>query len=243
MKCPKCDFGNPSGTRFCGNCAAPLSLEKTVSLTETVQLPVMEMTPGSTFARRYQIIEDLGKGGMGRVYKAYDTEVREKLALKLLRPDIADDERNDRALPERAEAGPPNLPPEHLPDVRFRPRGRDVLHHDGICPGRGPQEPDPPDRRAARGQSRQHRRSGRRGPLRGPPPGRRPSGPQAAEYHDRPRGQRPHHGFRDRPIAVGKGDNGRRHDNRHAGIHVARASGREGSRPTLRHLFIRNHSL
>ena len=30
---------------------------------------------------------------MGRVYKAYDTEVREKLALKLLQPDIARDER------------------------------------------------------------------------------------------------------------------------------------------------------
>ncbi len=94
MRCPKCQYDNLSGTRFCGNCAAPLSQEKTVSLTETVQLPVMEMTPGSTFARRYQIIEDLGKGGMGRVYKAYDTEVREKLALKLLRPDIADDEQS-----------------------------------------------------------------------------------------------------------------------------------------------------
>jgi serine/threonine protein kinase len=47
------------------------------------------LTGGSTFARRYQIIEDLGKGGMGRVYKVFDTEVREKMALKLLHPDIA----------------------------------------------------------------------------------------------------------------------------------------------------------
>jgi serine/threonine-protein kinase len=36
------------------------------------------LTAGTTFARRYQIIEDLGKGGMGRVYKVFDTEVREK---------------------------------------------------------------------------------------------------------------------------------------------------------------------
>ena len=55
--------------------------------------PVRELAPGEIFAGRYQVIEDLGKGGMGRVYKAYDTEVKEKLALKLLNPEIADDER------------------------------------------------------------------------------------------------------------------------------------------------------
>jgi serine/threonine protein kinase len=57
-----------------------------------MQTPIRELAPGSTFARRYQIIEDLGKGGMGRVYKVLDMEVREKLALKLLSPDIASDE-------------------------------------------------------------------------------------------------------------------------------------------------------
>ncbi|OGD20889.1 MAG: hypothetical protein A2W03_02705 [Candidatus Aminicenantes bacterium RBG_16_63_16] len=93
MKCHKCNFDNPSGTFFCGHCASPLPAEKEVSPTETIMAPIKELTPGSTFARRYQIIEDLGKGGMGRVYKAFDTEVREKLALKLLHPDIADDEK------------------------------------------------------------------------------------------------------------------------------------------------------
>ena len=94
MKCPKCQFENPSGARFCGNCAAPLLPDKEFVLTETLQVPVKELTAGgATFARRYQIIEDLGKGGMGRVYKVFDTEVQEKMALKLLRPDIAADER------------------------------------------------------------------------------------------------------------------------------------------------------
>jgi len=93
MKCPKCQSENPTGTKYCGNCAAPLALEKAPELTETLQVTIKELTPGTTFARRYQIIEDLGKGGMGRVYKVFDTEVREKMALKLLRPDIATDER------------------------------------------------------------------------------------------------------------------------------------------------------
>ena len=55
--------------------------------------PLRELVPGETFAGRYQVIEDLGKGGMGRVYKVYDTEVREKLALKLINPEVASDER------------------------------------------------------------------------------------------------------------------------------------------------------
>jgi serine/threonine protein kinase/Tfp pilus assembly protein PilF len=93
MKCPKCHFENPSGTHFCGNCASPLLEDKRISFTETIQAPIKELTAGTTFARRYQIIEDLGKGGMGRVYKVFDTEVREKMALKLLNPDIAGDER------------------------------------------------------------------------------------------------------------------------------------------------------
>lgn len=93
MKCSRCDFDNPSGTRFCGRCAAPLRAEGgPPAATETMRVPMRELTTGSTFARRYQVIEELGKGGMGRVYKVFDTEVREKLALKLLNPDIASDE-------------------------------------------------------------------------------------------------------------------------------------------------------
>ena len=46
---------------------------------------------GSTFAGRYQIIEELGKGGMGRVYKVHDTKIGEKVALKLIKPEVASD--------------------------------------------------------------------------------------------------------------------------------------------------------
>jgi serine/threonine protein kinase/tetratricopeptide (TPR) repeat protein len=93
MKCPKCHFDSPSDTKFCGNCAAPLPISKEilVSQTETLQTPIKELTTGSTFAGRYQIIEELGKGGMGRVYKVHDTKIKEKVALKLLKPEVASD--------------------------------------------------------------------------------------------------------------------------------------------------------
>ncbi len=93
MKCSRCGFDSPPGTRFCGRCAAPLRTENDLpAATETLRTAIRELTTGTTFARRYQVIEELGKGGMGRVYKVFDTEVREKLALKLLNPDIASDE-------------------------------------------------------------------------------------------------------------------------------------------------------
>jgi serine/threonine protein kinase/predicted Zn-dependent protease len=95
MKCPKCNFENPADTLYCGKCAAPLLPSEDISapLTETLETPKEELTTGSTFAGRYQIIEELGKGGMGKVYKAQDTDLKEKVAIKLLRPEIAGDKK------------------------------------------------------------------------------------------------------------------------------------------------------
>lgn len=45
------------------------------------------------FANRYQIIEELGHGGMGIVYKALDTKIGEKIALKLIKPEIGLDKK------------------------------------------------------------------------------------------------------------------------------------------------------
>ena len=45
------------------------------------------------FANRYQIIEELGEGGMGKVYKVLDTEIDARIALKLIKPEIASDQK------------------------------------------------------------------------------------------------------------------------------------------------------
>jgi len=89
VKCPRCRHDNPADTRFCGKCAAPL--DAAALPTETLQTPVRELETGSLFAGRYQVIEEIGRGGMGRVYKVQDTELNEKVALKLLRPELAAD--------------------------------------------------------------------------------------------------------------------------------------------------------
>lgn len=95
MKCPECNTENPSDSKYCKECAGPLpSLEEiSVAHTETLETPKEELTTGSTFAGRYQIIEELGKGGMGKVYKATDKEIKGKVALKLIKPEVASDKK------------------------------------------------------------------------------------------------------------------------------------------------------
>jgi predicted Ser/Thr protein kinase len=59
----------------------------------TIETPRQVMTRGTLFADRYEIIEELGTGGMGSVYKAVDKKLNEEVAIKLLKKEIASDRR------------------------------------------------------------------------------------------------------------------------------------------------------
>jgi len=48
-----------------------------------------ELTRGTTFVSRYEVIEELGKGGMGNVYRVFDRKLEEEVALKIIKPEIA----------------------------------------------------------------------------------------------------------------------------------------------------------
>jgi serine/threonine-protein kinase len=93
MKCPKCQTDNPDTSSFCGDCGAKLSPsgDAQPSITKTIETPREELITGSTLAGRYQIIEELGRGGMGIVYRVLDTRLNEEVALKLIKSDIASD--------------------------------------------------------------------------------------------------------------------------------------------------------
>jgi len=88
MQCPECGHENPSGTHFCGKCGTRFSQSDGLEFTATLASRE-ELTAGSKFANRYRIIEELGQGGMGTVYKVHDTKIYEKIALKLIKPEIA----------------------------------------------------------------------------------------------------------------------------------------------------------
>ncbi len=90
-RCPKCQSENPETSRFCADCGTQLvsAEEKPIAHTETLLVPQEELSTGKTFADRYQIIEELGKGGMGKVYRALDKKLNEEVALKLIKPEVA----------------------------------------------------------------------------------------------------------------------------------------------------------
>ena len=102
VSCPKCRSDNPETLKFCGECGTKLDAsasghpqgpEDRASFTRTLETSTDELTRGTVFAGRYEIIEELGAGGMGRVYRAHDTKLNEEVALKLIKPEIAADKK------------------------------------------------------------------------------------------------------------------------------------------------------
>ena len=96
-KCPSCQTENPADSKYCRECATPLTSVGLPAVTRTLETPREKLTRGTLFADRYEIIEELGTGGMGRVYRAIDKKLNEEVAIKFLKKEIA----SDRKIVER----------------------------------------------------------------------------------------------------------------------------------------------
>jgi serine/threonine protein kinase len=84
--------------------------------------------PGELFAG-YRVESMVGRGGMGVVYRATDLSLERPVALKLIAPELAEDERFRARFLRGARS------PQRDPDLRGRGARRAALPGDAVCRG------------------------------------------------------------------------------------------------------------
>ena len=98
IECPKCQHENPDETAFCGKCGT--KFDTGIDHTKTLQSPGIE----KLIANKYEIIEEIGRGGMGIVYKAKDIKLDRTVALKFLPPGVSHDKEAKERFIQEAKA-------------------------------------------------------------------------------------------------------------------------------------------
>lgn len=101
MNCVQCGSRNVEGSVLCAACHAPLNAltassgteagftsEPTGPLERIHEAPAV-FAPGQALGSRYTVVERVGAGGMGMVYKAIDRRLGKTVALKLIQAQAA----------------------------------------------------------------------------------------------------------------------------------------------------------
>ena len=87
--CPQCGADNSPDSNFCQQCGNRLSKMSTLALTADDEDPespaTREIHRGDVVNERYTILELIGRGGMGVVYRATDQKTNSPVAIKFLK--------------------------------------------------------------------------------------------------------------------------------------------------------------
>lgn len=101
MRCQSCQTALPNDARFCTSCGLPASRHPSDAATQidlqhetnagsprVTDAPSDDPRVGVVLDSRYKLIESLGEGGMGAVFRAERLHIGDQVAVKLLHRDL-----------------------------------------------------------------------------------------------------------------------------------------------------------
>jgi len=121
VECFRCHTPIPESSKFCSTCGADVSGGDGPTSTSSVDL-VRERLQ-RLIEGEYRIERLLGKGGMGQVFLAHDLTLEREVAIKVLPPDVSQDDQVVRRFQQEAKTAAKLDHPNIIPIYRVESEG------------------------------------------------------------------------------------------------------------------------
>src|SRR5881296_2701230 len=121
VECFRCHTPIPESSKFCSTCGADVSGGDGPTSTSSVDL-VRERLQ-RIIEGEYRIERLLGKGGMGQVFLAHDLTLEREVAIKVLPPDVSQDDQVVRRFQQEAKTAAKLDHPNIIPIYRVESEG------------------------------------------------------------------------------------------------------------------------
>jgi len=121
VECFRCHTPIPGNSRFCLSCGADVSGGD--GLTSTSSVDIVRERLQRIIEGKYRLERLLGKGGMGQVFLAHDLTLEREVAIKVLPPDVAQDDQVVRRFQQEAKTAAKLDHPNIIPIYRVESEG------------------------------------------------------------------------------------------------------------------------
>ena len=121
LACFRCHTPIPENSKFCSTCGADVSGGD--GPTSTSSVDIVRERLQRIIEGKYRIDRLLGKGGMGQVFLAHDLTLEREVAIKVLPPDVAQDDQVVRRFQQEAKTAARLDHPNIIPIYRVESEG------------------------------------------------------------------------------------------------------------------------